>query len=354
MIKFNRSLIPTPVKRLFDLLGPEKSYAVGGIVRDSILGILPENDGIVHQVAGQDWDLATPLHPKETMSRLRRAGITAVPVGIEHGTVAAVIDSVHYEITTFRYDLEYRDGRHPTVRFTDELEEDLKRRDFTVNALALDIESGDVIDLFDGIGDLREKRIRTVGNPETRFQEDYLRMLRAARFATKLQGTIEAETAQAIRNYAHLILDISQERIREELMKMLGYPVPSQGFTDMHDLGLLFYVLPELDAAFGVGQNRFHADDVARHILYSVDALRSSDPFIRFVTLMHDLGKVPAKQYLDRKEDYVFYGHQYISKGMTKRIMRRLRFSKDETKKACSIVENHMYNLKPDLPESAA
>ncbi len=336
-----------------DLLGPEKTYVVGGILRDSLLASFPTPMQTIEVVKGNDWDLATPIRPREVLSRLRKAGITAVPIGIEHGTVAAIFSGVQYEITTFRNDLEYRDGRHPIVQFADSIEEDLKRRDFTVNALALDLESGELIDLFNGIEDLRARQIRTVGDPECRFREDYLRMLRAARFAGKLHGTIETVTFLAIRKNAPWIRHVSAERIREEILKLLAYEKPSHGFELMHECGLLHYVLPELEAGFGVLQNRFHSHDVARHILLSVDAVSHKYPFYRFVTLLHDLGKVPAKRFLERKGDYVFYSHQYISKRMGKQIMRRLRFSNKEIEQSTSIVENHMYNLKPDLSQSA-
>ncbi len=217
----------------------------------------------------------------------------------------------------------------------------------------MDVESGIIIDLFDGIRDMTTKIIRTVGDPETRFQEDYLRMLRAARFAAKLKGEIEAETFAAILRNAHLIHRVSPERIRDEIVKMLSYPTPSHGFRLMHQTGLLRYILPELDTGFGIGQNRFHADDIAWHTLYSVDAVHPRYPFYRLITLMHDLGKVPAKRYLERKGDYVFYGHQYYSKSMARRIMQRLRFSNKEIDMASTIVENHMYNLKPGLSEGA-
>lgn len=336
-----------------ELLGPEPAYAVGGIVRDSILSHPPGPEGAIPAAAGNDWDIATPLLPMKVMGRLRKAGVTAVPVGIEHGTVAAVIGGEHYEITTFRHDVEYPDGRHPVVRFADNLEEDLRRRDFTINAFALDLDTGEVIDRFDGYEDLAARRVRTVGDPEERFREDHLRMARAARFAAKLQGGIEPETFGAIRDLAHLVRRVSAERIRDEIMKMLGYEKPSIGFVLLHETGLLPYFMPELEAGFGVWQNRFHADDVAMHTLHTVDALNPAYPFQRFTALMHDLGKVPRKMYKPAKGDYVFYGHQYASKRMTREIMRRLRFSNKEIEAASRIVENHMYNLKPDLSEGA-
>ena len=353
MIQFDLSLIPEPVRTLCDLLGPQKSYVVGGIIRDSLLSNPDSEEETVRRVKGNDWDLATPLRPPEVMSRLHRARITAVPIGIEHGTVAAIISGEQYEITTFRYDLEYRDGRHPIVRFADSLEEDLRRRDFTINAFALDVETGAVLDLFSGQEDLQARIIRAVGDPDVRFREDHLRMLRAVRFAAKLAGDIEPVTFAAIQRHAPSIQSISAERIRDEILKMLECEKPSEGFLFMRRTGLLTYILPELEAGFGVLQNRFHADDVALHTLHAIDALSPKYPFLRFVTLLHDLGKVGTKQYHPDKGDYVFYGHQYLSRKMGRRIMQRLRFSNKQIEAASAIVENHMYNLKPDLSEAA-
>jgi len=354
MFEFDLTRLPMPVLIISEILKPAKTYVVGGILRDAILLAQQRGETVIKETAGGDWDMATPHPPKEVLKRLRKAKIAAVPIGIEHGTIAAIIDEKQYEITTFRYDLKYPDGRHPVVQFADSIEEDLQRRDFTVNAFALDIDTGTILDRFGGAEDLQARRIRTVGDPEIRFREDYLRMLRAARFAAKLEGEIDGETFAAMRRSAALISGISAERIRDELMKMLTYPKPSHGFLLLHQCGLLQYILPELEAGFDVRQNRYHSHDVAMHILLSVDALPQDYPLDRFATLMHDLGKVQAKQYQPVKDDYVFYGHQYISKKMTKRIMRRLRFSNKEIETTSAIVENHMYNLKPDLSLPAA
>ncbi|MDP8243737.1 MAG: HD domain-containing protein [Candidatus Hinthialibacter antarcticus] len=346
-----RSMVPPAVLQLREVLGPEKIYVVGGILRDAIAAQPDANE--LASVHGGDWDLATSLRPRDVMQRLRSAGITAIPVGFEHGTVAAVIDKVQYEITTFRFDLDYADGRHPVVRFADSLEDDLQRRDFTFNAFAMDVDTGEIIDRFDGVADLRAGLVRTVGDAEERFREDYLRMLRAVRFAAKLQGTLDAAAFAAIQRNAHLIQRISAERVRDELIKMLAYEKPSHGFCLMHQCGLLRYVLPELEMGFDVGQNRFHADDVAMHTLHAVDAAPKEEINVRWSLLMHDLGKTPCKQYLKRKGDYVFYGHQYASKRMARRIMQRLRFSNKAIEDALSVVENHMYNLQPGLSDGA-
>ncbi len=351
MVHMKRSLIPDAVVRLREILGPDNVYVVGGILRDSIAN-QPQSSEIT-SVCGNDWDLATSLRPKDVMKRIRNAGLTAAPVGFEHGTVAAVIDKVQYEITTFRFDLEYADGRHPIVQFADTVDDDLKRRDFTFNAMAMDIDTGEIIDPFNGAADLRAGLVRTVGAAEERFCEDYLRMLRAVRFAAKIQGRLDDDAFSAIVRNAPLIQQISAERVRDELLKLLGYDKPSHGFELMQRCGLLVYVLPELAMGFGVGQNRFHADDVAIHTLHAVDAAPKDEINLRWSLLMHDLGKTPCKQYLKRKGDYVFYGHQYASKRMAKRIMQRLRFSNKAIEDAVVVVENHMYNLQPGLSDGA-
>lgn len=345
--------IPADVLRLRDLLGPEPAYVVGGLLRDSIALWLFDESEPWQRIAGEDWDIATPHHPSEVMSRLRKAGIPAVPTGIDHGTVTAVFGERSYEITTFRHDVESVGGRHAVVRFAETLHEDLERRDFTVNALAADLSTGEIVDAFGGLEDLHARRIRTVGDAPTRFQEDYLRMLRAVRFAQKLNADITPDAWSAIRSLAYRIGLISVERIRDELMKMLTYSEPSRGFVLLHRCGLLAYILPELEAGFGCGQNRFHADDVAMHTLHVVDAVQSGYPQVRLMALLHDLGKVPNKQFLERKQDYVFYGHQFSGKKIAKRILRRLRFSNRESDAALTVVENHMYNLKPDLSTGA-
>lgn len=347
------SKIPADVVRIRRVLAPGPAYVVGGILRDSVAASLHSGLPLWNAVIGTDWDIATPVHPGEVMKRLRADGITAVPTGIEHGTVTAILNDHPYEITTFRHDVESVGGRHAVVRFAETLQEDLERRDFTVNALAMDLDSGTVIDGFGGIDDLRTGRIRTVGDPATRFQEDYLRMLRAIRFAVKLNARICPDAWSAICSLAPRIGRISVERIRDELLKMLTYETPSYGFVLMHKCGLLKYILPELEAGFGCYQNKYHADDVAMHTLHTMDMVKPAYPMVRLMALLHDLGKVPNKQFLRRKGDYVFYGHQYASKKIGKRILRRLRFSNREIDAAITVVENHMYNLKPDLSDGA-
>jgi len=347
-LRFDLSAVPRFVAEIRDLLAPDPVYLVGGIVRDSVALALEENKHIVDRVPEGDWDLSSRRHPENVMRTLRAAGIIAVPVGIEHGTVAAIQDRRQIEITTFRSDGAYVDGRHCSVTFAQTIEEDLERRDFTINALAVDLSSGRILDLFNGLGDIQANVIRTVGDPHQRFSEDYLRMLRAARLAAKTQADLDTNTLDAIRELASRIQKISAERIRDELMKMMTYRTPSHGLEIMRESGLLREILPELDACFGVDQNRYHSDDVGTHTLNTVDAVSPRFPFIRFVALLHDLGKPERRRWMEDKHDYVFYGHQFPSAQKAVEIMRRLRFSRKEIETARLLIENHMVRLGPD------
>ncbi len=353
-----RQTIPDAVSRLHECLGPEL-YVVGGLIRDLVeLSIRGETTDAGARAAtpprDADWDMATPLRPQEVMARLRRAGIRVVPVGIEHGTVVAVIDSVHYELTTYRYDVESIDGRHATVRFADSIHEDLQRRDFTVNAMAMDLVTLEKLDPFDGERDLRDRVIRTVGEPRERFEEDHLRLVRTARFAAKLEATIEPETLRAMHELAPAIQRISAERVRDEFMKLLGYSHPEIGIRVMRETGLLREVLPEFDACFGVEQNRYHSHDVGEHSLLTVEALHPKHPFLRWVALLHDIGKPGCKTWKDDREDYVFYGHQEESARMATAVMHRLRFSNAQIESAERLIGNHMADLGPRMRAGGA
>lgn len=353
LFSFSPQAIPEAVRRIHEIIGPEL-FAVGGMIRDTVQLMIADNRTTAETAAHTDWDFATPLYPKEVLKRLRQAGIIAVPVGIEHGTVAAVIDRNQYEITTYRHDLEYTDGRHCLVRFADSIEEDLQRRDFTVNAMAMDLRTLQIYDPYCGIEDLRSRIIRTVGRPEDRFAEDHLRMVRAARFAAKLEAAIDEETMQAIRASVSKIHLVSAERIRDELMKMLTYPKPSIGFRILRHTGLLAEILPEFERCFGVEQNQYHSHDVGEHTLLVVDGIAPKYPFLRWIALMHDIAKPVCKQWLDERQDYVFYGHQDTGAELTDTIMKRLRFSNAEIARARHLVAQHMIDLHPEMNASTA
>ena len=350
---FSPEAVPEPVRRLQDILGPEL-FAVGGMIRDTVDRMLRSGTMAARESEGSDWDLATPLRPEVVMRRLRKAGITVAPVGLDHGTVMAVIDEERYEITTYRHDLEYIDGRHCIVRFADDIVEDLARRDFTVNAMAMDLRDLTVVDPFGGLEDLPSRLIRTVGNPDERFAEDHLRLIRAARFAARLDGEVESGTLQAMAAHAEKIRYISVERIRDELLKLCSYPGPSIGLRILRDTGLLRHVLPELDECFGVAQNRHHSHDVGEHTLLATDALHPRFPFLRFIMLLHDTGKPGCRRWIEERGDYVFYGHQNLGAELARDAMRRLRFSNVEIDFADRMVSNHMAKLQGNMTAATA
>ncbi len=347
--RFNPADFPPILGEIMSALAPHAVFIVGGLVRDAVHAAIREGrDGLLPWPTGANIDLATPCRPEESMRRLESAGFNVVPVGLDHGTVAVPGPGGLVEITTFRSDYAY-DGRHCKIAFSDTLDEDLLRRDFTVNALAADTLRGEIVDTTGGIPDLSAGIIRTVGDPRTRFLEDHLRILRAVRFAAKLEFHLEEKTRAAMIELAPLLARISAERVRDELVKMLGYPAPSTAFRLMRETGILKVVLPELEDCFGVDQNQWHSHDVGEHSLLVMDALSPRYPFLRLIALLHDIGKPAAKQWIDEKGDYVFYGHEEIGARMTEAILDRLRFSRKDVDRGTALVAEHMVNLPGDI-----
>ena len=340
---------PPILGHIRDALAPHPIYLVGGLVRDALHAAISDGSGpLLSWPRNADMDLTTRGRPDENARRLSEAGFSVIPLGVEHGTVAVVGPRGLIEITTFRSDVDC-DGRHCQVEFSDTLEEDLVRRDFTVNALAADPVTGQVLDPLGGIADLAARRIRTVGDPRVRFSEDHLRILRAVRFAARLEFELEAETRAAMTELAPRLSDISAERIRDEFLKILVFPEPSHAFRLMHETDILAVILPELDACFGVDQNQWHSHDVGEHSLLAMDALARRFPFLRFVALLHDIGKPGAKQWIDEKGDYVFYGHENTGAEMAKDIFERLRFSRRDCEHGVRLIAEHMINLSGDV-----
>lgn len=353
-IQFDPARIPKDVLRIVEALSPGESFVVGGIVREMVLSLMGQGTVSRDPLKNKDWDLATSCRPYEAMKRLKKAGFAVLPIGIDHGTVVAharkpggeVDPDRRYEITTYRFDQEC-DGRHATIRFADRLEDDLARRDFTVNAMALEPSSGRVIDLQGGLNDLEARVIRCVGNPEERFREDYLRLLRAIRFATAIEGAIEPLTWAALCREAEGIEGISRERVRDEMVRLLSYSKPSKGLLLMRESGLLGRIFPELDRCFGVAQNRYHADDVGIHTLLVADAISPRFPLLRFTALVHDLGKVVTREFSKEKGDYTFYNHEVVGARIAGKVMHRLRFSREEIEFAQLLTRIHMYPFDP-------
>lgn len=313
-------------------------YLVGGCVRDLLLGY-----------DTYDYDFATNARPDQVMKLFRRVA----PTGIKHGTVTVLFNGMEFEVTTYRSDGKYLDGRRPeSVSFSDSLQEDVQRRDFTINGLAYDMKSDEVIDLVGGIEDLERKIIRTIGSPLDRFGEDGLRTYRACRISAKLGFEIEAATFNAISDTLDVAAKVSVERIREELMKLLTADTPSNGFEYMRRSGLLKLALPELDVCYGIEQNRFHAYDIYYHSIYSCDAAPRGKALVRLSALLHDIGKVNTRKQTEDGE-YTFYNHEVIGARIVRKIMRRLKFSNTEIEIVNNLVINHMFHYTDDWSDGA-
>ena len=302
-----------------------EAYAVGGCVRDSLLGKTPN-----------DWDITTSAKPEDMKSAF--ADFHCIDTGIKHGTVTVVIDGEPLEITTFRLDGEYEDNRHPkSVTFTSNLGADLGRRDFTVNAMAYSKMTG-TVDLFGGQNDLKNGIIRCVGNPDRRFNEDALRILRALRFASALDFEIEEKTAQSLLKNCALLENISEERIAKELLKLVCGKGAKRILTDFAPV--LFEILPELQPMYkNSHDNPHHCYDIYEHTLIAVESI-DPEPTLRFAMLLHDCGK-PAVKKFDENGVAHFYGHQRISAEISAQILARLKVSNKFRDEILFLVSNH-------------
>lgn len=302
-----------------------EAYAVGGCVRDSLLGKTPN-----------DWDITTSAKPEDMKSVF--ADFHCIDTGIKHGTVTVVIDGEPLEITTFRLDGEYEDNRHPkSVTFTSNLGADLGRRDFTVNAMAYSKKTG-TVDLFGGQNDLKNEIIRCVGDPDRRFNEDALRILRALRFASALDFEIEEKTAQSLLKNRALLGNISEERIAKELLKLVCGKGAKRILTDFAPV--LFEILPELQPMYkNSHDNPHHCYDIYEHTLIAVESI-DPEPTLRFAMLLHDCGK-PAVKKFDENGVAHFYGHQRISAEISAQILARLKVSNKFRDEILFLVSNH-------------
>ena len=327
--------LPENVKNIIAVLENHgfEAYAVGGCVRDTLLLREPG-----------DWDITTSARPEEVKVLFSHT----IDTGIEHGTVTVMMNREGYEVTTYRIDGEYEDARHPKeVTFTSNLIEDLKRRDFTINAMAYNDRVG-IVDEFDGIGDLNKGVIRCVGNPMERFSEDALRMLRAVRFAAQLGFSIEENTKVAIRTLAPTIAKVSVERIAVELVKILTSNHPEEIRT-AYELGLTRIFMPEFDRAMETPQNNIHhMYSVGEH---TIEALKNVQPEknIRLVMLMHDLAKPVVKTTDEQGQDH-FRGHTQVGADMAKMILRRLKFDNATIDLVSKMVKHH--DDRPEKPTS--
>lgn len=307
-----------------------KAYAVGGCVRDIIMGKKPE-----------DWDISTDATPDAVKNLFE----DTLDTGIQHGTVTVILDGKGYEVTTFRMDGEYEDNRHPVnVEFSSSIMIDLSRRDFTMNSVAYHPDTGFIYP-FEGIKDIEKNLIKAVGKAKDRFREDALRMLRAVRFSAQLDFDIDEMTMNGIRENSHLIKNISRERIRDELTKILLSDNPVK-FERIRDLGLMTYILPEFEKCFTtIGENPYHIYNVAIHSIISVSNIEK-DPVLRWAMLLHDIGK-PLSKTRDNNGLVNFYGHAGKSRELSFSILRRLRFSNKFIEKTVRLIEHHDRQIEP-------
>ncbi len=326
--------IPVNAEKILRVLENQgfEAFIVGGCVRDSILGRRPD-----------DWDITTSARPEQVKALFRRT----VDTGLKHGTVTVLMDKESYEVTTYRIDGEYEDGRHPKeVAFTASLEEDLKRRDFTINAMAYHPDRG-LVDLFHGMDDMRAEIIRCVGNPLERFGEDALRILRAVRFSAQLGFSIEEETKKGIEELAPNLKLVSAERIQTELVKLLVSPHPDY-FLTAYETGITRQFLPEFDACMETGQNTpHHCLSVGLHTLQSLLNIRP-DKVLRLTMLLHDIGKPAVKKTDENGRDH-FKMHGPAGEKMASAILRRLKFDNDTISKVCRLIRWHDDRPAPDM-----
>ena len=331
--------IPDKVNNIIDTIMSHgyEAYIVGGCVRDMVLGKEPE-----------DWDITTSATPLQIKKIFKRT----IDTGIQHGTVTVLLDNDQFEVTTYRLDGIYEDNRHPKeVSFTSSLTEDLRRRDFTINAMAYNKEEG-FIDQFDGLADLEKGIIRCVGDPDERFNEDALRILRAVRFSAQLDFTIESATLEAIKDKVGFLRNISAERIRIELMKLLVSDHPER-LRLLYETGITAVVLPEFDKTMTTNQiNQYHIYSVGEHIIRTVMEVagplaenrftRKERAILRWTMFLHDIEKSNTITFGEDKQNH-FHGHQDKGATTAKRILKRLKFDNETLESVVHLVRWHDY-----------
>ena len=329
--------IPEDVTRVTSVLQKNgyEAYVVGGCVRDLFLGKAPK-----------DWDITTNATPDQIMALYPETfyennfGTVGVVTENEDPTLKVI------EITTYRIESGYSDKRRPdTVSFSTNIHDDLMRRDFTINAMAFDPRTGTLIDNFGGIEDLHKKQIKTVGKPADRFNEDGLRILRAIRLSTELGFEIENETEKAIKDNSSLLEHISMERIRDEFVKVISSDNALSGLVTCQRLGIMSFIIPELEEGIGVEQTATHAYDVWTHLLKSLEhAVKKGYPLhVKLAALLHDIGKPRSRRFSDGKEKYTFYGHEVSGAKIAKTVTERLKFPKETTENVHKLVRWHMF-----------
>lgn len=331
-----------------------EAYLVGGCVRDLLMGKIPK-----------DWDITTNADPEQIQNIFKdlktvyenpygTVTIIDMPASETDRNVSHVTKLEEVEVTTYRSEGNYGDNRHPdTVTYETKLEKDLERRDFTMNAIAFDpfgknddnSNNGQIIDIFKGQSDLKDKIVRSVLNANTRFEEDALRMMRAVRFSTTLNFAIASETLSALATKATLLQHVSAERIRDELIKIILSDSPAYGIDTLQKTGLLHFIAPEFEDGIGCEQKGAHIYDVYNHLLHALQhaADKHFSLEIRLAALFHDIGKPATRRYDKTKDKYTFFGHEVVGARITKKIMERLKFSRETTDLVVKLVRNHMF-----------
>lgn len=340
-----RSDIPKEVASVAEAL--EKAgydaYLVGGCVRDLLIGKEPK-----------DWDITTNAIPEQIMALF---GEEETFCNNDYGTVGVVFEEASdervkvIEVTPYRTESAYSDNRRPDkVTFGVSLEEDLKRRDFTVNAIAWQYSTENLVDLFEGQADISKKRLKTVGIPDERFGEDALRLMRAVRLAAELNFAIESETLASITRNSQLLGRISSERVRDEWLRIINSSVPMQGMVLLERLGLIDYILPEIKDSIGCEQGGIHAYDVYEHLLRSLQAAadKGFSTEMRVAALLHDIGKPATRREGGKTKRYTFFGHEVVGARMTKKILERLKFPKNMAQNIENLVRWHMFFSDPE------
>ncbi|HEY4480054.1 MAG TPA: HD domain-containing protein [Candidatus Paceibacterota bacterium] len=347
-VKIEKFEIPIEVSRVTKALKEAgfEAYLVGGCVRDMFMGRKPK-----------DWDVTTNATPEEIIPLFPKTFYENV-----YGTVAVVNEWVEdvedpeseaeretlktIEITPYRLESDYSDHRRPdSVKFSQNILDDLKRRDFSINAIAYNAETGEITDSFGGMQDLNKRIIRAVGDPNERFYEDGLRMLRAVRLHVELSFEIEEKTRLAILKNKDILSQVSRERIRDEFFRIIMSVNPMAGLVSLKDLGLLRYIIPELEESFGVEQNKAHAFDVWTHLLKTLQhsADKNYPLHVRLAALLHDISKPATRRWNDQTKQWTFYGHEVVGSRVTKRILENLKVSRETIEKVVTLVRWHMF-----------
>jgi len=338
----NKFLIPKDVSHVTQTLKKAgfEAYIVGGCVRDLFIGKKP-----------RDWDITTNATPEEIISAFPKTFYEN-----EYGTVGIVNEEIDknkgdetlkvIEITPYRIESAYSDKRRPDkVSFSKKIEDDLKRRDFTINAMAYDVETAKNIDFFDGLTDLKNKLVRAVGNPKERFEEDALRILRAVRIHAELGFSIEDKTKQAMKETAPLLSHIAKERVRDEFSRVIMSPHPKEAIELCQNLGILHFIIPELEKAIGVKQNQAHSFDVWTHLLKTVEhsAKKGWPLHVRLAALLHDISKPETRRWSEEKKDWTFHGHDVVGERVANKILKNLKYSNDLIDRITKLVRWHMF-----------